>query len=85
MVQEQPALRAIARERAARQLISRPIDGTAEAIVSHLLAVQAQDYSGAKWGVGLRGTAITEAAVERALANRKIVRDGFSGSWLRGR
>src|SRR5438309_677615 len=37
-------------------------------------AVQAQDYLGGLWAVGLRGTGITESGVERALANRSIVR-----------
>jgi hypothetical protein len=37
-------------------------------------AVQAQDYSGGKWGVGLRVREATEASVERAIAAREIVR-----------
>lgn len=37
-------------------------------------AVQAQDYRGALWAVGQRTRAATEAAVERAIAARALVR-----------
>ncbi len=37
-------------------------------------AVQAQDYLGARWAIGLRTRDATEADVERALAARAIVR-----------
>jgi hypothetical protein len=43
-------------------------------------AVQAQEYWGGLWALGLRTTGATEASVEQAIAERKIVR-----SWpLRG-
>ena len=49
-------------------------------LVGWLGAVQAQDYLGALWAVGLRLDSASEASVETALANRTIVR-----SWpLRG-
>lgn len=52
----------------------------AEAAVAAQFAVQAQDYLGALWGVGQRVRGADEAAIERALAERRIVR-----SWpLRG-
>lgn len=52
----------------------------AEAAVATQLAVQAQDYLGALWGVGQRVHGADEADVERALAERRLVR-----SWpLRG-
>jgi hypothetical protein len=44
-------------------------------VVAHLLAMQAQDYRGALWAVGLRcreGVALS--AVEEAIAQRRIVR-----------
>lgn len=44
------------------------------AAVHRLGAVQAQDYLGALWAVGLRTKGATEASVERALADRAIVR-----------
>lgn len=37
-------------------------------------AVQAQDYLGSLWAVGLRTRAATEASIEEAIANRSIVR-----------
>lgn len=52
-----------------RQTLSRPAD-----VVAHLGAMQAQDFLGAKWSVGLRGRNVTDADVERALADRTIVR-----------
>lgn len=45
-----------------------------EDAVAWLGAVQAQDYFGALWGVGMRLNRATEADVERAVAERKIVR-----------
>lgn len=44
------------------------------AIVRRLGAVQAQDYAGGKWGIGLRGPPLTDAAVEAALTNGSIIR-----------
>lgn len=43
-------------------------------IVSSLGAVQAQDYLGALWAVGLRTPGSTEALVEQALASGAIIR-----------
>jgi hypothetical protein len=43
-------------------------------VVAWLGAVQAQDYLGALWAVGLRTQHATEAAIERAIADRMIVR-----------
>ena len=45
-----------------------------EQVVAHLGAVQAQDYLGALWSVGLRLERASEAEVEKALAERRIVR-----------
>ena len=42
--------------------------------VRHLLALQAQDFAGAKWSVGVRTPGSTDAAVEAALASGEIVR-----------
>lgn len=44
------------------------------AVVQWLGAVQAQDYLGSLWAIGLRARAATEASVEQALARRTIVR-----------
>lgn len=45
-----------------------------EDVVSWLGAVQAQDYPGAKWGLGLRTRRATDAAVEKAFAAGAILR-----------
>jgi Winged helix DNA-binding domain len=47
---------------------------TAREVVAHFGAMQAQDYLGALWAVGTRMKQATEADVERALADREIVR-----------
>lgn len=47
----------------------RPAD-----VVAWLGAVQAQDYRGGLWGIGLRTKRATEADVEQAIADRAIVR-----------
>lgn len=43
-------------------------------VVSWLGAVQAQDYLGALWALGVRMREATEAAVERAIEERTVVR-----------
>src|SRR5580765_2282308 len=45
-----------------------------EDIVRWLGAVQAQDYPGARWALGLRAPGIVEADVERAFNDGKILR-----------
>jgi hypothetical protein len=47
----------------------RPAD-----VVAWLGAVQAQDYSGAKWALGLRTNGVTDADVERAFNDGAILR-----------
>ena len=70
----------IARLRLQNQGIAPPRFTTPHAVVSWFGAMQAQDYLGALWAVGLRMKKATEAAVEHALTERKIIR-----SWpLRG-
>lgn len=63
---------------AARRLINQQIAATrcrtpAE-IVAHLLAMQAQDYLGTLWAVGLRLPGSTERDIEAALDDRSVVR-----------
>jgi len=43
-------------------------------VVRHLGAVQAQDYRGGLWAVGLRSEGANESAVEEALMDRSILR-----------
>jgi hypothetical protein len=58
---------------AAQGIAPRRFDSAA-GIVRHMLALQAQDFPGAKWSVGVRASGVTDADVEAALANRDIVR-----------
>ncbi len=67
-------LKAIVRRRLAAQSIAPAVHARPADVVAHLGAVQAQDYLGALWAVGLRMKQATEADVERALAEREIVR-----------
>ena len=66
--------RDLARHRLRAQGIAQPASTTPEAIVTHLGAMQAQDYAGALWSVGLRIAGATRADVERAVVDRTIVR-----------
>jgi hypothetical protein len=66
--------RDVARLRLRALGIDRPFATTPEAIVTHLGAVQAQDYPGALWSIGLRIPGATRADVERAVVERTIVR-----------
>ena len=63
----------IARRRLAAQLLIAPADAP-EQVVARLGAVQAQDYLGALWAIGVRTTAARVAEVERAIADRRFVR-----------
>ncbi len=56
------------------QRISAPDFERPEDAVRHLLAMQAQDYPGAKWAVGLRVPLATDATIEAAIADRRIAR-----------
>jgi hypothetical protein len=65
----------ITRYRLLNQRISRAQESEPGGVVSRLGALQAQDYAGAKWSLGLRlpdGT--TETDIEQAIADRRIVR-----------
>ena len=57
----------------AQRLIGKGFNTPAD-VVRWFGAVQAQDYAGALWAVGLRTTGATEADVEQALIDRTIVR-----------
>ncbi|HEX5691792.1 MAG TPA: winged helix DNA-binding domain-containing protein [Roseiflexaceae bacterium] len=64
----------IARRRLLSQQIARTTCKTPAEVVAWLGAVQAQDYLGALWAVGLRTPGASEQAVEQALAAKQIVR-----------
>lgn len=64
----------VAKLRLETQGISRAAFARPEQVVAWLGAVQAQDYLGALWAVGLRVKEALESDVERALAAGRIVR-----------
>ena len=64
----------IAHARLVHQQIAQSTLKSPEEAVSHMGAIQAQDYPGAKWGIGLRLPGSTDAGIERALAEKTIVR-----------
>ena len=75
-----PARRRIAALRLAAQRLMATEHATAKDAVRWMLGMQAQDWQGAKWSVGLRTRDGTEAGVEAACDAGEIVR-----SWpLRG-
>jgi hypothetical protein len=64
----------IARQRLYNQHISRATFEKPGEVVGWLGAVQAQDYTGALWAVGLRMRKAVEADIEKALADKTIIR-----------
>ena len=64
----------VARYRFSNQLIARQTARMPEDVVAWLGAMQAQDFVGAKWSIGLRAPGVTDAMVEQALADRTIIR-----------
>ena len=61
--------RRLRNQRLVRSAFRKPGD-----VVAWLGAVQAQDYSGAKWALGMRATGVTDADVELAFAAGAILR-----------
>jgi hypothetical protein len=64
----------IAARRAVNQHLARPMFEKPGDVVRRMGAVQAQDYLGSLWAVGLRTGGATEGDVESAIADRGIVR-----------
>ncbi|HET9222256.1 MAG TPA: winged helix DNA-binding domain-containing protein [Roseiflexaceae bacterium] len=64
----------IALQRLVNQQVAEPTFTHPSQVVQWLGAVQAQDYLGALWAVGLRLPGATEQDVEQALAEKAIVR-----------
>jgi hypothetical protein len=64
----------IARARLANHGIANPAFAQPSDVVTWLGAVQAQDYGGALWAIGLRMTGATERSIEQAITERAIVR-----------
>lgn len=65
--------RALRRRRAAAQLLAGRGGSSPEAIVGHLLAVQAQDLRSARLALRARGEGFTAADVDRALEEGSLV------------
>jgi hypothetical protein len=64
----------IAEQRIYNQHIAQPSLKKPGDVVKWLGAVQAQDYAGAKWALGLRLKSSTDAAIDAALADGSIIR-----------
>jgi hypothetical protein len=64
----------IVRRRLAGQLLVGPRLATAADVVRTLGAVQAQDYAGARWAIGQRMTAATDAAIDDAVNKGELLR-----------
>jgi hypothetical protein len=64
----------IPRLRLSSQRLARPTFTSAEDVVEWLIAVQSQDFAGAKWAVGSRMRAATDADIERAFDAGSILR-----------
>lgn len=60
--------------RLANQRLLKSKFGAPEEVVKWFCAIQAQDYLGALWTIGQRCEKIKESAIEKAIADRKIVR-----------
>jgi len=64
----------IAQRRLYNQHIARQTFTSPAEIVKYMGAVQAQDYAGAKWAVGLRLQKSNDAAIDKAMADGSIIR-----------
>ncbi len=64
----------IAHQRLFNHHITNPAFETPEDVVSHIGAIQAQDYFGSLWSIGLRMKNPSEAMIEEAIDEKKIVR-----------
>src|SRR5712671_7655721 len=64
----------IAKQRLVRQGLLKPTLETATEVVAMLGAVQAQDYSGSKWGLAQRTRGATDSAVEKEITGGAILR-----------
>jgi hypothetical protein len=61
-------------QRLSNQRLATTTFKKAEEVVAWLGAVQSQDYSGAKWALGLRAAGLTDAAVDLACDEGRILR-----------
>jgi hypothetical protein len=64
----------LAQIRLHNQHVSNPLEGKPGDVVRHLVAVQAQDYYGALWALGLRLREAVEAKIDADFAAGRILR-----------
>ncbi len=64
----------IGRQRLEHQRLTQPAFKTPGEVVAWLGAMQAQDYLGALWSIGLRMPKATDQVIEQAIADKTIVR-----------
>ncbi|MEZ2336690.1 winged helix DNA-binding domain-containing protein [Mucilaginibacter sp. RCC_168] len=64
----------LAAQRVYNQHIYNPQFSNPEDVVKHMVAMQAQDYAGAKWAVALRMPNTSEEVIEQAITDGKILR-----------
>ncbi|MCW3084759.1 MAG: Winged helix DNA-binding protein [Bacteroidetes bacterium] len=64
----------VAKLRLINQQLAAPTFTDPAKLVSYLGAVQAQDYAGSKWALGLRLKNSSEIAIEKAINDGKIIR-----------
>lgn len=64
----------IPKQRLHSQLLGGNALASPHAVVSHMLAMQAQDFLGSLWAIGSRMKVAVEADIERAIDERRIVR-----------
>lgn len=67
-------IRHILQQRLLNQQLSSPTFKTPESVVSHMGAIQAQDYAMSKWAVGLRMSQSHDDMIETALNEGRILR-----------
>jgi hypothetical protein len=66
--------RRVAGARLVAQGIARPLSSDPVETVRRMLAMQAQDYAGARWSIGLRTEGATDSTVSAALDSGALVR-----------
>jgi len=64
----------IGQQRLYTQQIVAPAFATAPDVVTWMGALQGQDYTGAKWSIGMRLSGSADATIEAAIANKTIIR-----------
>ncbi len=64
----------LAAQRIHNQQIYNPQFSEPENVIKHMVAMQAQDYAGAKWAIALRTYNASEDVIEQAITDGKILR-----------